>query len=318
MWFNDFMRFTTVVETNLSSLELVRRGKVRDVYAVSPDRLLIIATDRVSAFDCILGSPIPQKGILLNQLSLFWFDMTKEIVPNHIIESDVCRFPMSLVTHTDLLSGRSIIVRRTSVIPFECVVRGYLTGSGWKEYRTSGSIGGTRLPPSLVESDLLPEPFFSPATKADVGHDINVDEAYMEKKIGSDLTHRLKNLSIAIYAKAAAYALERGIIIADTKFEFGLDGDHLFLIDEVLTPDSSRFWPLNEYRRGRPQNSFDKQFVRDFLEVSRWNKKPPAPALPPDIISKTRSKYLEAYRLLVGRELSLGENSASCCGHDNI
>jgi len=296
--------YVTVVETDLRHLELVRRGKVRDVYSVSPERLLIVSTDRISAFDCVLASPIPDKGVVLNQMSLFWFELTKEIVENHVVEADVDRFPESLSPYRETLAGRSVIVTATKVIPFECVVRGYLMGSGWKEYHASGTVGGTPLPPGLHESERLPEPFFSPATKADVGHDINVNEAYMENRIGRELTMRLKELSIAVYAKAAAYALERGIIIADTKFEFGLDGDRLLLVDEILTPDSSRFWPLTGYRPQRLQNSFDKQFVRDFLEGIGWNKQPPAPALPPDIVARTREKYLEAYRMLTGRELS--------------
>ncbi|MEW6368568.1 MAG: phosphoribosylaminoimidazolesuccinocarboxamide synthase [Acidobacteriota bacterium] len=298
------MSATTVVETNLAGVRLFRRGKVRDVYELPPDRLLIVATDRISAFDAILPAPIPDKGVVLNQLSLFWFELMRAIVPNHVVESDADRFPPQLAPYREILRGRSVIVRKAEVVPFECVVRGYLSGSGWKEYRAGGTIGGVRMPPGLVESSRLPEPFFSPATKADVGHDMNVDEVYMDRSIGAALTRRLREISIAIYSKAAAYALDRGIIIADTKFEFGLDvNGELLLVDEVLTPDSSRFWPSAEYAPGRAQASFDKQPVRDYLEASGWNKQPPAPPLPPAVVSSTQARYREAYRLLVGREL---------------
>ncbi|MBI2841137.1 MAG: phosphoribosylaminoimidazolesuccinocarboxamide synthase [Acidobacteria bacterium] len=297
------MTYPTVVETNLKGIDLLRRGKVRDVYELPPGRLLIVATDRISAFDSVLASPIPQKGIILNNISLFWFDKSSSLVPNHIIEREVERFPTSLQPYREILAGRSVIVRKTEVVPFECVVRGYLSGSGWKEYKHSRTIGGVALPGGMVESDRLPEPFFSPATKADVGHDINVDEVYMENQIGRDLTRRLKQVSLSLYTLAADYARERGIIIADTKFEFGLDGGELYLIDELLTPDSSRFWPLSEYVPGGPQKSFDKQYVRDYLESSGWDKNPPAPSLPDSITSGTRAKYLAAYRQLIGREL---------------
>lgn len=300
------MPLEAVTRTDLSGFSLVRRGKVRDVYDLPPDRLLIVATDRISAFDCILGTPIPQKGVLLNKLSLFWFELTRGIVPNHIVESDVAKFPAELEQYRDTLAGRSVIVRKTQVVPFECVVRGYLSGSGWKEYRESGTIGGAPIKPGLVESDRLPAPFFSPATKAEEGHDINVDEKYMERQVGAELTRRLKEYSIAIYERAAEYARERGIIIADTKFEFGLDRGTIYLIDEVLTPDSSRFWPLDDYKPGRSQKSFDKQYVRDYLETSGWDKQPPAPALPADVVANTRAKYMDAYRMLTGRELPDG------------
>jgi len=293
----------TVSDTRLSDLTLFRRGKVRDVYAVGPDRLLIVATDRISAFDVVLPNAIPEKGRVLTAMTLFWLDLIREIAPSHLISADPGQYPEPLRRHTAELAGRSMLVRRTEVVPFECVVRGYLSGSGWKDYQKSGTVGGIPLPPGLLESDRLAEPIFTPATKEETGHDINVSEAEMAEAVGTELTTRLRKLSLAIYRKAADYAATRGIIIADTKFEFGRIGEEIILVDEVLTPDSSRFWPAAQYAPGQPQPSFDKQYVRDYLESIPWNKQPPAPELPRDVVRRTSEKYLEAYRLLTGRSL---------------
>ena len=293
----------TVSDTRFSDLTLFRRGKVRDVYAVGPDRLLIVATDRISAFDVVLPNAIPEKGRVLTAVTLFWLDLIREIVPSHLISADPGEYPEPLRRHAAELAGRSMLVRRTEVVPFECVVRGYLSGSGWKDYQKSGAVGGIPLPPGLLESDRLVEPIFTPATKEETGHDINVSEAEMAEAVGTELTTRLRKLSLAIYRKAADYAATRGIIIADTKFEFGRIGEEIILVDEVLTPDSSRFWPAAQYAPGQPQPSFDKQYVRDYLESIPWNKEPPAPELPPEVVRRTSEKYLEAYRLLTGRSL---------------
>lgn len=295
----------------IPELRFARSGKVRDIYEVDEDRLLIVASDRISAFDCILPNAIPRKGEVLTRISRFWFDRFASVVPNHLITADVDRFPAELrdrLPDSSLasLEGRSMLVRRAEVVPFECVVRGYLAGSGWKEYRESGAICGHRLPAGLVESSKLPEPIFTPATKAEEGHDINVSVDEMSRGIGEELTRRLEAISLKIYREAAAYAETRGIIICDTKFEFGLRGGESvlpILVDEILTPDSSRFWPGALYKAGGPQPSFDKQFVRDYLETLDWDKRPPAPALPPNVVDATSAKYLEAFRLLTGHDL---------------
>jgi len=296
-----------LLETSLESLTLHRRGKVRDVYDVGDD-LLIVTTDRISAFDYVLGSGIPDKGKVLTQLSAFWFERMGDLVPHHLLSADVDAFPESLRPYRDLLQGRSMLVRKTRPVPVECVARGYLSGSGWKEYQQTGSVCGVELPAGLRESDRLPEPIFTPATKAESGHDVNISEQEAGSIIGHDLTARLKALTLEIYSRGVAHAESKGILIADTKFEFGLVGagspaSDVVLIDEVLTPDSSRFWPRAQYQPGHGQPSFDKQFVRDYLEQIRWNKQPPVPSLPEDVVSRTREKYVEAYRLLSGREL---------------
>ena len=291
-----------LLETTLDGLTLNRRGKVRDVYEVDGG-LLIVATDRISAFDYVLGSGIPDKGKVLTQLSAFWFERMGDLVAHHLIASDPDRFPAAARRHAEILRGRTMFVRRTNPIPIECVARGYLSGSGWKEYQQSGRVCGVELPAGLRESDRLPEPIFTPATKADTGHDINISEEEAGNLVGRDLIARLKKLTLAIYGRGAAHAESKGIIVADTKFEFGLDGGDIVLIDEVLTPDSSRFWPRSQYEPGHGQPSFDKQFVRDYLEEIRWNKQPPVPSLPDEVIRRTRDKYVEAYRLLTDREL---------------
>jgi phosphoribosylaminoimidazole-succinocarboxamide synthase len=294
----------TVSETSLEGLRLVRRGKVRDVYAVDAERLLVVATDRISAFDCILPTQIPRKGEVLTALSRFWFAQLRHITQNHLLTTDIEQMPESVSVHAEGLRGRSMLVRRAEVFPVECVVRGYLAGSGWKDYRRTGEICGHKLPGHLLESAQLPEPIFTPATKAETGHDENIDEARMREIVGAETTARLRALSLALYAEAETYARARGIIIADTKFEFGLDAQgRIILIDEALTPDSSRFWPLDRYEPGRAQASFDKQFVRDYLETLDWDKRPPAPPLPAEVAAATTARYLEAYRLLTGSEL---------------
>ncbi len=293
----------TVVQTSLPDVTLLRRGKVRDVYAVEGDRLLIVATDRISAFDVVLPNAIPEKGRVLTALTLFWLDLIRDIVPNHLITADTARYPAPLRKYTAELEGRSMLVRRAEVVPFECVARGYLAGSGWKEYQKTGAICGISLPAGLREAEKLPRPIFTPATKAEAGHDINVSEAEMAESAGAELTARLKQLTLAVYTRAADYAATRGIIIADTKFEFGRAGGEIILVDEVLTPDSLRFWPAWEYTPGMSPPSFDKQYVRDYLETLTWNKQPPAPPLPPEVVRRTTEKYLEAYRLLTGKSL---------------
>jgi len=293
-----------VVETSLANFKLVRRGKVRDVYAVDEQHLLIVATDRISAFDCILPTPIPRKGEVLTALSRFWFDKLSHIIPNHLVTTDVEEMSASIRERSAELRGRSMFVRRTDVFPVECVVRGYLAGSGWKDYQRTGEVCGHRLPPGLRESEQLAEPIFTPATKAETGHDENISEGQMADLIGAEDTSFLRDVSLRLYREASAYARSRGIIIADTKFEFGRASDgRVLLIDEALTPDSSRFWPAGDYATGRSQSSFDKQYVRDHLEGLGWNKQPPAPALPLEVTQATSERYLKAYRLVVGKEL---------------
>jgi phosphoribosylaminoimidazole-succinocarboxamide synthase len=295
---------TTLLQTSLSDLKLLRRGKVRDVYEVDDDSLLIVATDRISAFDCILPTPIERKGEVLTALSEFWFEQLKDVVANHLIESDVEAMPLVVQRHAQTLRGRSMLVRRAEVFPVECVVRGYLVGSGWKDYKRTGSVCGHNLAEGLVESAKLPEAIFTPSTKAEEGHDENITEDQVREILGAEKTALLRDTSLRLYREAEEYARERGIIIADTKFEFGLGKDgQLLLVDEVLTPDSSRFWPADEYQPGRSQPSFDKQFVRDYLETLDWDKKPPAPPIPHEIAAATTARYLEAYRLLTGKEL---------------
>lgn len=291
-----------LLETHLPGFQLLARGKVRDVYGLG-DRLLIIATDRISAFDYILATGIPDKGRILTGLSVFWFDFLSEVTPTHFLSADVDQYPEALRQYRDQLEGRSMLVKRAKMIDVECVARGYLAGSGWKEYRETGRVCGIVLPPGLKESDKLPEPVFTPATKAQTGHDENVSFETVVETVGPDLARRLRSLTLEIYSKAARYAATRGVLIADTKFEFGLDGDTLILADEVLTPDSSRFWPSESYKPGGPQPSYDKQYVRDYLESIHWNKQPPAPALPPEVADGTSEKYQQAYRALTGRPL---------------
>ena len=309
------MHSSPVLETNLDGLTLQRRGKVRDVYDLG-SHLLIVATDRISAFDYILGSGIPDKGKVLTQLSAFWFDHVGDLVPHHVVAVDVDQFPAACRPHRDVLRGRSMLVKKTDPLQVECVARGYISGSGWKDYKQTGAVCGINLPGGLRESDRLPEAVFTPATKAESGHDENISEAQAGDIVGHDLIRRLRELTLEIYARGVDHAATCGIIIADTKFEFGLlradsgsqgqnkPGD-LILIDEVLTPDSSRFWPADEYAPGKGQPSFDKQYVRDYLEQIGWNKQPPVPSLPDDVVQRTRDKYLEAYRRLTGRDLAL-------------
>lgn len=291
---------TSVIETHFSGLTLRQRGKVRDIYDLG-DSLLMIATDRISAFDVVMPDPVPDKGKVLTQISLFWFEVMKDLVPNHLITSDVSAYPEVCQPYADVLRGRSMLVKKAASLPIECVVRGYLSGSGWKSYQKSQTLCGIRLPDGLTESDRLPEPIFTPSTKAEIGlHDENIDFDRAAKLIGKSLADRVRELSLAIYRKGVELADSKGIIIADTKFEFGLLGDELILIDEVLTPDSSRFWPRASYRPGGAQESFDKQFVRDYLLSIHWDQKPPAPKLPDHVIEGTRKKYLEALALLAG------------------
>src|SRR5437773_494835 len=280
--------------------DLHARGKVRDIFEAGPD-LMMVATDRISAFDVVLPQPIPDKGRVLTGLSLYWFEKTEHLAANHLISADVTAFPEPFAEDGDWLAGRAMLVRRAQVVPIECVARGYLSGSGWKEYKGGGSVCGIELPPGLVEADRLPEPIFTPATKEATGHDINISLEEMAGRVGRGLAERLKELTLTLYEFAAAHALERGIVVADTKFEFGFAGGELILVDEALTPDSSRFWPADEYRPGRGQPSFDKQFVRDWLAQSGWDKNSPPPTLPADIVSKTREKYIEAYERLTGQ-----------------
>jgi phosphoribosylaminoimidazole-succinocarboxamide synthase len=293
-----------LIETSLEGLTLVRRGKVRDVYAVG-DALLIVATDRISAFDYVLGSGIPDKGKVLTQLSAFWFEHLRDVVPHHLLSTDADAYPEPAKRHADLLRGRSMLVRRTTPLPVECVARGYVSGSGWKEYRQTGRVCGIGLPEGLEESARLPAPIFTPATKAESGHDENITEAQAGAIVGATRIAWLRDLTLTLYSRGAAHAESRGIIVADTKFEFGVSaGGALILIDEVLTPDSSRFWPQDQYGPGHSQPSFDKQFVRDYLETIGWNKRPPVPTLPGDVVARTREKYLEAFRLITGCDLA--------------
>jgi len=289
-----------VRETKFAGISPAARGKVRDIYDAG-DKLLIVATDRLSAFDVILPTPIPDKGRVLTQLSLFWFDLLRDVIPNHVVSGT--ELPAAFGAYREDLAGRSMLVRKTEPLPIECVVRGYVSGSGWKDYQATGKICGIALPAGLRESDRLPEPIFTPATKAATGHDENISFERAASLVGNERAQRVRDVSLEIYRRAAAYAAPRGILLADTKFEFGLLNDELIWIDEALTPDSSRFWPAAQYRPGGPQPSFDKQFVRDYLESIHWPKTPPGPELPPEVVSATRGKYREAYRILTGREL---------------
>ena len=298
------MKEVALLTTDFKDLKLFKRGKVRDVYDLG-NELLIISTDRISCFDVVLPTAIPYKGKVLTGLSNFWFEFVKDIIPNHLVTSDIHRYPESLKRHKDQLFGRSMLVLKTKPLPVECVVRGYISGSGCKEYLQKQEICGIKLPAGLKESDKLPEIIFTPSTKAEKGHDINIDRKYVEMLVGKEITDKVASASINIYRKASEYALTRGIIIADTKFEFGIYRDELILIDEALTPDSSRFWPKDKYKAGKAQASFDKQFVRDYLEALGWDKTPPAPGLPSDIIQKTSQKYLDAFKLLTGKELKI-------------
>ena len=289
-----------VSQTNLAGLELFNRGKVRDIYSLG-DRLLIVATDRISCFDVVLSTPIPWKGKVLTHLTLFWLGRLAGIVPNHLVTAEVERMGPELAPHAELLRGRAMLVRRAEVLPVECVVRGYLAGSAWRAYRRGQPVSGVTLPPGLREADRLPEPVFTPSTKAASGHDEPISIERMAQIVGADLAWRMRELSVRVYEEAARYAAEKGIIISDTKFEWGLCDGELTLIDEVLTPDSSRFWPADEYEPGRDQTSFDKQFVRNYLDTLDWDKTPPGPELPDEIVAKTRAKYIEAYERLTGR-----------------
>ncbi len=294
---------SAVVRTDLPELELLHRGKVRDMYAIPghDDKLLMVATDRISAYDVVMDDPIPGKGRVLTRLSLFWFDLLADIVPNHLLTADVEEYPAVCHQYRDQLEGRSMLVRRTEVVPIECIVRGYLSGSFWKAYQQDTTVCGFALPPGLRESDQLPEPLFTPSTKAEQGlHDENISMARMEELVGKEQARKMADISLALYRKAAEYARDKGIIIADTKFELGMADGELILIDEVLTPDSSRFWPLDEYEPGRGQPSFDKQFLRDYLSSLDWNKQPPPPKLPREILDKTRARYEEALQRITG------------------
>jgi phosphoribosylaminoimidazole-succinocarboxamide synthase len=295
----------SVGETDLLGLKLLKRGKVRDMYDLA-DRLLMVATDRLSAFDVVMPDPIPDKGIILTQISLFWFKAMEALTTNHVIASDPARYPEACRPYAETLRGRSMLIKRTEPLPIECVVRGYLSGSGWTSYQKNGRVCGIQLPEGLQESERLPEPIFTPSTKAELGeHDMNIDFAEMVNMIGRDRAEKIKRLSLEIYKKGSELAAEKGIIIADTKFEFGLSGDDILLIDEILTPDSSRFWPKETYCPGGPQKSFDKQYVRDYLNKLDWNKKPPGPSLPQDVIRNTRQKYLDALIRLTGNRYGL-------------
>jgi phosphoribosylaminoimidazole-succinocarboxamide synthase len=290
-----------LLQTSLGDLPLVARGKVRDIYDLGSNQLLFVATDRISAFDHVLATGITDKGRILTQLSLFWFDLLKNTVNNHLITADTAQFPSSCTPYLDQLTGRSMLVKRAEMYPVECVVRGYISGSGWKDYRQTGSICGINLPAGLRESDKLPEPIFTPAAKNNVGHDENISFQKMVDTIGQKASEDLRSLTIKIYEKASKHAASKGLILADTKFEFGLIDGEITLADEVLTPDSSRYWPAESYSPGGAQPSFDKQYVRDYLESIHWNKQVPAPALPPEVVEKTKAKYLEAFRLITGR-----------------
>jgi phosphoribosylaminoimidazole-succinocarboxamide synthase len=296
---------TAVNETDFQDLDLIKRGKVRDIYDLG-ETLLMVASDRISAFDVVMPDPVPDKGIILTQISLYWFEIMKPIIENHVISADIDEYPAVCRPYAETLRGRSMLVKKTEPLSIECVVRGYISGSGWKSYQETGSVCGIQLPGSLRESDQLPEPIFTPSTKEELGaHDINIDFAEAGKRIGAELAAKVKDLSLSIYKKGSEMALEKGIIIADTKFEFGLLGDKLILIDEVLTPDSSRFWPKDAYQPGGAQQSYDKQYLRDHLLSISWNKQPPAPSLPEDIIRNTRKKYLEALTQLTGDDHGL-------------
>jgi phosphoribosylaminoimidazole-succinocarboxamide synthase len=294
-----------LLQTQFPDLTLHASGKVRDVYSIGDQQLLFVATDRISAFDYILATGIPQKGRVLSQISLFWFDYLADIVPNHLITADVDQYPAAIRKYADQLRGRSMLVRRAEMFPVECVVRGYISGSAWKEYKATGKVSGISLPAGLKESDAFPEPIFTPSTKATTGHDENISFDQMCQIVGVETASHLRDLTLRVYKKAAAYARNRGIIIADTKFEFGRTAQGITLADEVLTPDSSRFWPADKYAPGQPQDSYDKQYVRDYVEQIHWNKQPPTPALPPDVARRTSEKYLEAYFQLTGHKLDV-------------
>jgi phosphoribosylaminoimidazole-succinocarboxamide synthase len=291
-----------LTETRIEGVPLLARGKVRDIYDLG-DRLLLVATDRISAFDVVLPQPIPDKGKVLHQISRFWFEWFREVVPNHLVTDDVSEYPEPLPSHAAELRGRSAIVRKAKMFPVECVARGYITGSGWKEYQASGTVCGIALPAGLVHGDELPEPIFTPATKAESGHDENISYERMVEFVGADAAQKLRNLTLDLYSRAAEMAREKGIIIADTKFEFGVIDEEIAICDEMLTPDSSRFWPADEYEPGRAQPSFDKQYVRDFLETCTWDKTPPGPDLPAEVIEGTRARYVEALERISGRGL---------------
>ena len=296
---------SVLLQTDFPELKLHASGKVRDVYTLDQDRLLFVATDRISAFDYVLATGIPHKGRVLTQISLFWFEFLRDLVPNHLLTADVSQYLAPLQQYAAQLQGRSMIVARAEMFPVECVVRGYISGSAWKEYKATGTVCGIALPKGLQESDRLPEPIFTPSTKATSGHDENISFAELSKLVGPELSNQLRDLTLTVYKKAADYALQKGIIIADTKFEFGRTPRGITLADEVLTPDSSRFWPADKYAPGRAQESFDKQYVRDYLEQIRWNKRPPAPALPVEVARRTSEKYVEAYHQLTGLELDV-------------
>ena len=296
---------SVLLKTNFPELKLHASGKVRDVYEVGDKQLLFVASDRISAFDYVLATGIPHKGSVLNQISLFWFDFLADIVPNHLITANVDQYPPEIGKYKDQLRGRSMLVRRAEMFPVECVVRGYISGSAWKEYKASGKVSGISLPAGLKESDAFPEPIFTPSTKATTGHDENISFDQMCDIVGVENASHLRDLTLRVYKKAAAYARQRGIIIADTKFEFGHTEHGITLADEVLTPDSSRFWPADKYQPGRAQDSYDKQYVSDYLEQIHWNKQPPAPALPPDVARRTSDKYQEAYYQLTGHKLAV-------------
>jgi phosphoribosylaminoimidazole-succinocarboxamide synthase len=294
-----------LIQTDFPDLQLHASGKVRDVYALDNERLLFVATDRISAFDYVLATGIPHKGRVLTQISLFWFNFLSDIVPNHLITADVNRYPQNLHKYADQLHGRSMVVQRAQMFPVECVVRGYLSGSAWKEYKATGKVCGIELPAGLRESDAFPQPIFTPSTKASSGHDENISFAKMCEIVGAETASTLRDLTLRVYKKAADYARQRGIIIADTKFEFGRTVKGITLADEVLTPDSSRFWPADKYAPGGPQESYDKQYVRDYLEEFRWNKQPPAPSLPAEGALRTSEKYLDAYRQITANKLDV-------------
>jgi phosphoribosylaminoimidazole-succinocarboxamide synthase len=294
-----------LLQTDFPDLQLHASGKVRDVYQLDADRLLFVATDRISAFDYVLATGIPHKGAVLNQISLFWFDFLCDLVPNHLITADVGRYPQALQKYADRLRGRSMLVQRAEMFPVECVVRGYISGSAWKEYKATGKVCGLDLPAGLRESDAFPEPIFTPSTKATSGHDENISFGKMCEIVGTETASTLRELTLRVYKKAAAYARQRGIIIADTKFEFGRTAKGITLADEVLTPDSSRFWPADKYAPGQSQESYDKQYVRDYLEEIHWNKLPPAPALPGEVARRTSEKYLDAYFQITGHKLDV-------------
>jgi phosphoribosylaminoimidazole-succinocarboxamide synthase len=294
-----------LIQTDFPDLQLHASGKVRDVYELDNERLLFVATDRISAFDYVLATGIPHKGRVLTQISLFWFNFLSDIVPHHLITADVNRYPQNLHKYADQLHGRSMVVQRAQMFPVECVVRGYLSGSAWKEYKATGKVCGIELPAGLRESDAFPQPIFTPSTKASSGHDENISFAKMCEIVGAETASTLRDLTLRVYKKAADYARQRGIIIADTKFEFGRTVKGITLADEVLTPDSSRFWPADKYAPGGPQESYDKQYVRDYLEEFRWNKQPPAPSLPAEVALRTSEKYLDAYRQITGNKLDV-------------